>query len=116
MSSPTRIDDDLFEAAQATAGLMSRSAAQLVNHWARVGRALEAGANVSQRRVTDVLLGARHYDELNDEEQAVIRAEWAERTQATLAGLDLAADFAAQGRSYVELDADGAVVRRGPAR
>lgn len=113
MSAPTRIDDDLFDAAQRTAHLQSRSAAQQVNHWARVGRALEAARGVSHRRITDVLAGARHYDDLSDEEQAVVRAEWAERTQATISDLNLAAEFTTEGRSYVELDATGAVVRRG---
>lgn len=115
MSAPTRIDDDLFAAAQQIGPLQSRSAAQQVNHWARIGRALETANGVSQRRVNEVLAGSRDYDDLSDEEQAFIRAEWAERIESTRNSLNLAAEFAAAGRSYVELDADGNVVRRDPA-
>lgn len=115
MSAPTRIDDDLFEAAQQMGPLQSRSAAQQVNHWARIGRALETAKGVSHRRVSEVLAGSRDYDELSDEEQAIIRAEWAERIELTRNRLNLADEFTAVGRSYVELDADGRVVRRNPA-
>ena len=115
MSAPTRIDDDVFEAAQQTGPLQSRSAAQQVNHWARIGRALETAAGVSQRRVTEVLARSRDYDELSDEEQAIVRAEWAERIELTRNRLNLAEEFTAAGRSYVELDADGGIVRRDPA-
>jgi ParD-like antitoxin of type II bacterial toxin-antitoxin system len=116
VSAPTRIDDDLFEAAQHTGPLMSRSAAQQVNHWARIGRALETAKSVSHRKVIEVLAGSCDYDELSDEEQAIIRAEWSERVETTRNDLNLAEEFAAAGRPYVELDADGNVVRRDPAQ
>jgi hypothetical protein len=116
MSAPTRIDDDLFAAAQQLGPMMSRSAAQQVNHWARIGLALETAKDVSQRRVIEVLAGSRPYDELNEEEQAIVRAEWAERVEATRAALDLAEEFTAAGRAYVELDDAGNVMRRTPSR
>lgn len=37
-----RVSKDLFTRAQVQAGLMSRSTAQQVEHWARLGAALEA--------------------------------------------------------------------------
>lgn len=37
-----RVSQDLFTRAQRQAGLMSRSTAQQVEHWARLGAALEA--------------------------------------------------------------------------
>lgn len=61
-----------------------------MNHWARIGLALETAKDVSHRRVIEVLAGSRPYDELNDEEQAIVRAEWAERVEATRAALDIA--------------------------
>ena len=54
------------------------------------------------------------YDELTCEEQAVVRAEWAERIEERRATLDLAAEFAAQGRSWVELDDKGLVIEHRP--
>ncbi len=41
-SMPTRIDGDLFEAAKRAGRVNSRSAAQQLDHWARIGRELEA--------------------------------------------------------------------------
>jgi len=111
-TSPTRIDDDLFASAKAVGEVMSRSASQQVSHWARIGRELEAAASVSQRSVAGVLAGERSYDRLTAEEQAVVRAEWSERIDARIASLDLARSFAAEDRSFVELDDDGRVVRR----
>ncbi len=112
-TSPTRIDDELYASAKIVAPLMSRSTAQQIAHWARIGRELEAGDSVSHRDIADVLAERRNYDELNAHEQAVVRAEWAERMDARRDGLDLAREFADQGRSYVELDDDGNVVHRG---
>lgn len=113
-TSPTRIDDELYESAKAIGRHMDRSASQQLAHWARIGRELEAGASVSMRAVADVLAGAGDYDGLSAEEQAVVRTEWSERVAARLATLDLAAAFAAEGRSYVELDDSGTVARRTP--
>lgn len=110
----TRIDEDLFAEAKAVAPMMSRSAAQQIAHWARIGREVEGAASTSQRAVAEVLAGARDYDSLSAREQAVVRAEWAERMDERRAALDLARDFAAEGRSYVELDEHGQVVRREP--
>ncbi|MGI8947595.1 MAG: TA system antitoxin ParD family protein [Ornithinimicrobium sp.] len=40
----------------------SRSAAQQINHWARIGRELEASGKVSQRDIEAVLAGDGSYD------------------------------------------------------
>ena len=57
---------------------------------------------------------AAAYDELSDADQAAARARWSADIETARAGLNLAAEFAAAGRSYVELDADDNVVRRAP--
>jgi hypothetical protein len=113
-TSPARIDDDLFASAKVVADVSSRSAAQQVNHWARIGRELEASGTVSVREIAEVLAGARSYDELGPKEQAVVRAEWAERIDARRESLDLATVFAGSGQAWSELDADGNVVRHPP--
>ena len=59
---------------------------------------------------TDRYRGARHYDSLDAAAQAEVRAEWADRIADRLAGIDLAAEFDAEGRPYAVLDADGTVV------
>ena len=113
-TAPTRIDEDVASAAKAAAALLSRSAAQQVNHWARIGRELEASKSLSQRDIAQVLAGHSTYDALNAREQAVVRAEWSERMTALRENLDLAAEFTAAGQAWVEADGHGNVVKRTP--
>ena len=109
-SSPIRIDDDVHASAKLMASVMSRSTAQQVAHWARIGRELETSQSVSQQAIAQVLAGETSYDGLNAKEQAVVRAEWAEHMEQRREALDLAAEFIAAGRSFVELDEDGNIV------
>ena len=115
ITSPTRIDDELFASSQVVGPLMSRSASQQITHWARIGRELEAADSVSQRAIAEVLAARLDYDQLTAQEQAVVRAEWSERIDARRDALDLAIEFSDEGRSYVELDDDGQVVDRVPS-
>ncbi|MDQ1699618.1 MAG: hypothetical protein QOG34_1481 [Frankiaceae bacterium] len=62
-----------------------------------------------------MLLGRGDYDQLNDYEQAVVRASWAERMAARLADLNLEQEFLADGEAFSELDENGVAVRRVPA-
>ena len=111
-SSVTRIDSDVFESARHFGATMSRSAAQQVTHWARIGRELEAGSSASPRDITRVLAGQESYDRLTAEQQAVVRANWSELLEDRIGGLNLAKEFAEHGRAYTELDASGQVVKR----
>src|SRR4051794_17955449 len=92
---------------------MSRSAAQQIAHWARIGREVEAGS-ASHRDIARVLAGETSYDALAGRDQALVRAEWAERMTALRDGLDLAREFGGSGVAYSELDAHGKGVRREP--
>ena len=113
-TSPARIEDDLYAAAKLVGEAQSRSASQQVAHWARIGREIEASASISHREIAQVLAGSSSYDALGPKEQAVVRAEWAERMATRREALDLAERFSAEGRTWVELGADGGVVERGP--
>ena len=108
MSAPTRIDDDLFGQAQVASRTQDRSAAQQINHWARLGAALEA-SHISQREVDDVLAGRTRYDDLESAEaQAAVRVAWAEELDSRSRSLNLADAFATEGRrSWISADADG---------
>lgn len=110
---PTRVDGDLFAAAKSSGAVHSRSAAQQLAHWARIGRELEASAGVSHRDVEAVLAGAGAYDALGEREQAVVRGAWDERVADRLAGLDLTATLAADGLAWAEADEEGALVTHG---
>ena len=94
---------------------MSRSTAQQIAHWARIGRELESSRSVSQQAILRVLRGDACYDGLSADEQAVVRAEWVERMTERRESLDLAAEFVAAGRSFVELDETGDIVEHRPA-
>ncbi len=110
-TTPTRIDDELYASAKVVGPIMSRSAAQQLAHWARIGREVEASEGISHRSVAATLAGRHQYDRLTSHEQAVVRAEWAERMDVLRAGLNFADDSAAAGKPYVGLDAEGRVVR-----
>ena len=110
-STPIRIDDELYEAAKAVAATRDRSAAQQVAYWARIGRELEASGVISAGAINDVLVGRRRYDALGPEDQAVVRAVWAERLDSIAGGINLAERFVAEGRrTWVDIDQDGGVV------
>lgn len=96
------------------ASVMSRSIAQQIAHWARIGRELETSQSVSQRAIARVLECEAPYDGLNAEEQAVVRAAWVEHMAERREALDLAAEFIAQERSFVELDENGNIVEHRP--
>jgi hypothetical protein len=113
---PIRIDAELYAVASSVAPVMSRSTTQQIAHWARIGRELEASPGISIDDIVQVLRGEKDYDALNTEEQAVVRAGWSERMAALAEALRLDQKFSAEGRPYVELDDDGAVVRREPGR
>jgi hypothetical protein len=113
-TTPTRIDDELYASAKVVGPLMHRSAAQQLAHWARVGREIEASEGVSHRSIAATLAGSQDYDRLSSQEQAVVRAEWAERMDARREGLDFVSSFAQAGKPYVGLDAEGRVVRYAP--
>lgn len=106
---PTRIDDDLFEAAKTTGAVVSRSAAQQVNYWARLGRHLEASGVLSTRDVEQVLTGEKGYDEVGPYEQAAVRAGWDAQLADHAGGVDLTGEL---GDTWVVANLKGRPVRR----
>jgi hypothetical protein len=112
---PTRIDGDLFAAAKSSGAVHSRSAAQQLAHWARIGREFEASSRVTQRDVEAVLAGDGSYDALQEREQAIVRASWDEQIAERISSLDLAGKFRTAGVTWVEADDEGNLVRRGSA-
>lgn len=112
---PTRVDQGLFEAAKAAGALYSRSAAQQLAHWARLGRELEASPSVTQDAIARVLAGQALYDDLPDPAQALVRVEWEDRVDATLSKLDFTDGLRAAGKPWAEADEDGGLVMRDAA-
>jgi hypothetical protein len=112
---PTRIDQGLFEAAKAAGALYSRSAAQQIAHWARLGREVEASPSVTQEAIARVLAGQATYDDLSDPAQAAVRVEWEDRVASRLSELDYTDRLDAAGRPWAEADEDGNLVTRSAA-
>jgi len=65
---------------------------------------------VNRRAVTRVLAGDGSYDLLSGQEQATVRAAWAEKAIALREGLNFEAEFVAAGESYSEADENGNIV------
>jgi ParD-like antitoxin of type II bacterial toxin-antitoxin system len=110
---PTRIDGELFEAARTVGAKQSRSAAQQLEHWARVGRELEASPTVTHAAISRVLSGQTTYDSIPDEAQAVARVTWDEQIAARIEGLNFEQRLSSAGRAWAEADQDGNLVVHG---
>lgn len=106
-----RVDALLADRAEAAGELMGRTLGAQITHWARLGRAVEAGG-ASTPAVARVLAERAGFDDLDHDEQAEVIAEWERRMEDAIAALDLAAEFDRTGAAYAELDDDGNVVVR----
>ncbi|WP_454294237.1 TA system antitoxin ParD family protein [Salana multivorans] len=109
-SQPTRLPADVYESALAATRVTSRTVPQQIAHWARIGRELEMSPRVSHREIARVLAGTGSYDSLSEQEQAIVREEWATRIVALRGALDYSAQFSTDGESYSEADEDGNLV------
>ena len=111
---PTRIAPDVYAAAQQAAVRESRSAAEQVNHWARLGQSLALQQSASRRRVEAVLAGTLPMSALRPDERDVVNAELdaaiTARTQAT----PLGRTATAAGVTTVALDDEGRLVEYRP--
>lgn len=109
---PTRVDGDLYGAAKSAGAATSRSAAQQINHWARIGREFESSPGVRLRDIERVLAGDGSYDTLSEREQAIVRAAWEQSMAARRGALNFEEEFTQAGESWSEADADGQLVVR----
>lgn len=107
----TRVSRAIYDEAKLAGEVLNRSTSQQIDHWARIGREVEASADISSGAVGEVLRGARSYDTLaQPQEQAMVRAAWVERIEQLHRDLDMRKVL--EGRPYAELDELGNVVIR----
>lgn len=111
-STPVRLDAEITAAARKAAGRMSRSVAEQISHWARIGRELERSPEVSLKEIEEVLAGVAGYDSLTSKQQALVRSIWTVRMTTLRNELRLDKILRAAGHRYAELDADGKPVIR----
>lgn len=72
MPSAVKLSDDLVQAARSESRIWSRSMTQQIEHWARIGRAVERSGVVSLERIRAALSAKLPYDELGAEERMVV--------------------------------------------
>lgn len=111
----TRFAADLIDAATIEGARQSRSAKQQLDHWVRVGRAMEAHATTSWRRIEAALAGELPLSALTREEAAVANAEIDARIEGSLnRGVAIPDLLLAEGRTIVALDEDGVLTEYRP--
>lgn len=109
-----RVAADLADSAAAEGARQGRSAKQQLDHWTRVGRAVSSQYSASRRRVEAALAGELAMADLTPEEGAVFNAEIHAAIEEKVAHTDFAADFTAQGASWVALNEAGEIVEYRP--
>lgn len=72
-----KIPASLLEEARREAGVFNRSVGGQIEHWVRLGRAIERAPGFDYRHVTDALAGPADVDALTYEEQEVFFDEFA---------------------------------------
>lgn len=109
-STPTRVAADVAAVAAAVAPSESRTVAEQINHWARIGMQVERSGTVATRKVLAVAAGEAQFSTLDPQERetahSIIDAEIAERVANERFGP--AARMA--GRTTVSLDDDGNLI------
>lgn len=114
MATAIKITDDIARAARAEAELMNRSMTEQVEHWARIGRALERLPGVSMAKVRTVLDAGRDFDDLNADERAVALGALESLTFNPKGDRGLQREKSESGQPYTVLDSAGRVVEIRP--
>lgn len=105
---PTRIDRDLFDEAKRVGESTDRSAAQQLTHWARLGKALEQNATVTE--VQAYLDGNLAYDDVSTATMPALQERLRSEVSQRLQNLNLAEEFENAGVAYSDLSSEGVVV------
>jgi len=100
MGQAVKLSKELVEAAEHEARLLSRSKAGQIEHWARIGRALESSSSVEVARVRAALSADLAFDDLNADERVVTLAELETRMHMPDGDRALQGELLAAGRSY----------------
>lgn len=103
----TRFAADLVDDAAAEGARQSRSAKQQLDHWARIGRAVDSEQTASRQRVEAALSGKLPSTALTTEETVVFNAEISAAIDENLADTHYGEKLAAAGIVTVALDDQG---------
>lgn len=117
-SQAVRLSNEMIALARTEGDLMRRSITEQLEHWARLGRALEQQPGLSLRRVRSFLAGEVHYDTLNQDEQSVALVEFEQLRKNRAPARALMAELAkggyavSDGRGGVHEEAAGYTARK----
>lgn len=111
---PVRVAADLFHDAMLAGDANSRSAAQQIDYWARVGREVVTAESAARDRIVNAVAGHAPLSLWNAEERVLANAEIDTAIETTAASVDFAARLAAEGVATVTMNADGQMIRRDP--
>ena len=112
--SSIKIDKELLELARAEASIFQRSIAGQMEHWARLGRAVESGPGFTLDRVRAALTGEFDADNLSEDEARIFMDEFAAYLMGPNAESEALAEKMRQEGGYVGEDEQGRLVRTLP--
>ena len=107
-----KLSADLVAAARRDAGVFQRSVSGQVEHWARLGQAIEAAPGFTLDRVRAALAGKFHVDALTAEERVYFDDLLSDALEQLLREID--ERMQKIGRAAVGLDDSGRLVRGRP--
>lgn len=114
MSTAIKINDVLAAATRSEADLMSRSMTEQVEHWARIGRAVERMPGISTSRIRSALVAETEFDALEDDERAVTLGVLESAVFNPDGDRELQREKRRRQQSYTALDDQGRVIEVTP--
>lgn len=100
MGQAVKLSSELVEAAEHEARLFSRSKAGQIEHWARIGRAVESSPTVDVARVRAALNAELRFDELNADERPMALADLEAQLHMPDGDRTLQRELLEAGRAY----------------
>jgi len=116
MATAIKLTDGFVEMARSEGRVMGRSIAGQVEHWARLGRAMERAAGFDYDRIRAVLAAQASFDDLGADEQTIALAALEAELEQPLAAEREKAFFARLRAAGVPLYGERAAMAAKPRR
>ena len=113
-SKPTRVSADVAAAAASVAPSESRTVAEQINYWARLGMRVERSTSIDSRRVRAVVCGEAQFSTLAPEERTVAHGTIDANIAQRVAKERFGPAARKAGQSTVSLDENGALIEIAP--
>ncbi|WP_417692444.1 TA system antitoxin ParD family protein [Roseibium sp.] len=79
MARSVKLSDEVMDLVRREAQIQNRSIADQINHWIRLGRAIETSAKFDHNRIVEALAGKRPASDLTEQEASVWLDEFVEK-------------------------------------